>query len=810
MKRVLLASLGLAVLVIALPLAAAGGAEASATCLECHSDPPYAGVAQSKHGSLACFDCHADLKGVTDFPHAEKLKPVSCVKCHDKAAATVTAGAHNSKIKCADCHGKHDILPAKDINSPVSAGKINKTCADCHDKLHAPVRGRGTAVYENYDVGLHGRHPVASGKGGPSCITCHGGHMIASGEKLSKNLEANCLKCHPKVEAEFKASVHASLNEGRANSHCFECHGEHRSRGPSDTSLTVQNTSPAEQTCGACHPDSVARYNKSLHAYALAAGSARAPRCESCHGAHAIKRVNDPLSPVSRKNQVQTCAKCHSKIGISLDPDVRLPRSFESYQESTHGKLLAKGNDKVPVCVDCHGGHAIRPRSDPTSTIAHINIDKTCGRCHTAEQDAYRTSIHYRALTFGVDDSPTCTGCHGEHSMLSPKDPKSKVSHARQAHETCGRCHENPTIIRKYGLSPDVVSTYEDSYHGLATERKSATAPTCASCHDAHAGRTVRDPKSAVNKANVTATCQKCHPKATPAFAASYTHATLQEVKGGINYWIARIYWVLLFLVIGGMVVHNMVLLNFHMLSARKKQTEGKTVTRFDRSQIWQHMALSLSFILLAVTGFALKFPDALWVKGLAALGLNEVARAYLHRAMAVLLIGTSVYHAYYLAFVKRGREELMALLPAKEDIGDLTTTLSYHLKMSDKAPEYGRYDYSQKAEYWALIWGTILMIVTGFVLWFPAWFMARLPSWIVTAAQTVHLYEAWLATLAIIVWHFFFVIFHPEEYPMSWTWLTGKMGLHHVKHRHGRWYRTLVKEQPDLESKDDEGESKH
>ncbi len=822
-NRVALLLLGAALLLLGGPLLAAG--DPNEACLDCHADASLtrpapngatqsltvtaATLAASKHAKLTCVDCHADLKGSTDFPHAEKLKPVGCVKCHAAPAKAVAAGSHEGKLTCAGCHGKHDILGPKDANSSVSAGKINKTCAECHDRLHAPVPGR-TASYANYDVGMHGRHPVASGPNGPSCSGCHGTHTIASEEKLSKGLESACMKCHPKVEAEFKASVHADLNGGRANSHCFGCHGEHRSKAPSDTGLHVLNESPAEQTCGACHAESVARYNRSLHAYALAKGSARAPRCESCHGSHDIRRVKDPLSPISRQRQVDTCAQCHSKIGLSLDPDIRMPRSFESYQESTHGKLLAKGNTKVPVCVDCHGGHIIRPKSDPTSTIAHINIDKTCGRCHDKEQEAYRTSIHYRALEFGVDDSPTCTGCHGEHSMLSPKDPKSRVSHGRQADETCGRCHNNPTIIRKYGLNPDVVSTYEDSYHGLATDRRSEKSPTCANCHDAHAVRTVRDPKSTVNKANVTATCQKCHPKASGTFAASYSHTALQHRDTGINFWITRIYWILLALVIGGMVLHNLILLNFHMLEARKHQGAGPTVVRFDRQQIVQHMALSISFILLAVTGFALKFPDALWVRGLSFIGLNEVVRPYLHRAMAILLIVCSIYHVYYLAMVKRGREELKALLPAPEDITDFFDTMKYHLRLSSKPPEYGRYDYSQKAEYWALIWGTILMIITGFILWFPAQFSSRMPSWVVTASQTVHLYEAWLATLAIVVWHFFFVIFHPEEYPMSWTWLTGKMGMDHVRHRHGRWFRTLSKEEQGEAPKEDAGDPKH
>jgi formate dehydrogenase gamma subunit len=271
----------------------------------------------------------------------------------------------------------------------------------------------------------------------------------------------------------------------------------------------------------------------------------------------------------------------------------------------------------------------------------------------------------------------------------------------------------------------------------------------------------------------------------------------LQPVEGGITFWITRIYWVLLALIIGGMIVHNLIILNFHLLQARRKQAEGTKATRFDRHQLIQHMALTVSFVMLSVTGFALKFPNAWWVKVLAAAGLSEPVRRILHRIMAVLMIATAIYHVVYLFMTRRGREEWKALVPEKQDVVDFKETMEYHLNLNKKEPEYGHYDYSQKAEYWALIWGTLVMIATGFVLWFPALLAPLMPSWGVAASQVIHLYEAWLATLAIVVWHFFFVIFHPEEYPMSWTWLTGKIQLEHLKHRHARWYKQLTESSP-------------
>jgi len=101
---------------------------------------------------------------------------------------------------------------------------------------------------------------------------------------------------------------------------------------------------------------------------------------------------------------------------------------------------------------------------------------------------------------------------------------------------------------------------------------------------------------------------------------------------------------------------------------------------------------------------------------------------------------------------------------------------------------------YMEKMEYWALVWGTIIMTATGLFLWFDNYFVDRwsLPKGILDVALVIHYYEAWLATLAIAVFHFFFVIFHPEQYPMSFTWLTGEMTESEVKHHHPAWYEEL------------------
>jgi len=220
----------------------------------------------------------------------------------------------------------------------------------------------------------------------------------------------------------------------------------------------------------------------------------------------------------------------------------------------------------------------------------------------------------------------------------------------------------------------------------------------------------------------------------------------------------------------------------------RRELTNGQWILRFDRSQVLQHLLLTVTFMALVVTGFALRFPEAWWVRGLQGIGMTEPMRFNLHRVAAVGLIIASCWHAYYVLLTKRGKREFRALWPRWSDFREFVGNLRYHTFRSERKVKFGRYDYSQKAEYWALIWGTGLMAITGIILWFPAAVTRVFPPITVPAAQTIHYYEAWLATLAILVWHFFFVIFHPEEYPMSWTWLTGKMSRESAEEHHPRW----------------------
>ncbi|MBI4840968.1 MAG: hypothetical protein HY803_07820 [candidate division NC10 bacterium] len=131
-------------------------------------------------------------------------------------------------------------------------------------------------------------------------------------------------------------------------------------------------------------------------------------------------------------------------------------------------------------------------------------------------------------------------------------------------------------------------------------------------------------------------------------------------------------------------------------------------------------------------------------------------------------------------------------MLPRYQDVKEFVLNLGYLLGLRAEPPAFDRFSYIEKAEYWAVIWGSVIMAGTGFMLWFENLTLRYLAKWVLDLATLIHYYEAWLATLAILVWHFYSVIFNPDVYPLNWTWLTGKISEESLRHEHPREYDRL------------------
>lgn len=224
--------------------------------------------------------------------------------------------------------------------------------------------------------------------------------------------------------------------------------------------------------------------------------------------------------------------------------------------------------------------------------------------------------------------------------------------------------------------------------------------------------------------------------------------------------------------------------------------TEEKKYLRMTLNERVQHFFLLSSFITLVATGFALKFPESLWVTWIRIIlgeGFFEF-RGDMHRIAAVIMVGVSLYHLGYIIFTKRGREFVADMWFKKTDITDLTKTFKYYLNKTKERPKYRRFSYIEKAEYWAVVWGTVVMGGTGTVLWFENTFMPVISNSGMDIATAIHYYEAILASLAILVWHFYFVIYNPDVYPMNKAWFTGTLTKEEMELEHPLWLEEIEK----------------
>lgn len=610
----------------------------------------------------------------------------------------------------------------------------------------------------------------AKGIKNDECLVCH------SDTALTKDVGGKPVSLYVSEE-KFKASMHGSLFS------CVDCH--------KDIKSVPHESTPAKVSCASCHAEQQAQYEGSNHAKAIQAGNSRAAACADCHGSpHELLAAGDPKSRVSHQNIPLTCGSCHGQKFVMAESG-HSNQPFISYQASVHGRAVAAGNTKAAVCTDCHGSHLILGAGNAKSPIFKFNVPQTCATCHESIKTEFMASIHGKGVARGNWQAPVCTDCHGIHAIKATADPTSSVSGQQQAKNTCARCHEGMRLMQEFGIEGRRSTTYLASYHGLAREGGSSVAANCASCHGVHNILPSSDSRSTINPGNLIKTCGQCHPGATENFITGKIHIDVPlsaDIGSKAVRWVRRFYLMIIAFTIGGMILHNLIIWRRKAIEARK--AHPRIVVRMDPMQRYQHLVLLISFFVLVLTGFALKYPDS-WFAS--ALLMHEQLRGIIHRVAGVTLILVSLFHLSYLIVHPGGRKMIMEMLPGPRDAWDAFNTLRYNLGLIEQKPQYPRFNYGEKFEYLALVWGMFVMGITGLGLWFKVQTGHFAPRWILDVFTAVHFYEAVLATLAIVIWHFYQVIFDPDVYPMNWAWYDGRVSIEHYVEEHGADTETIA-----------------
>jgi cytochrome b subunit of formate dehydrogenase len=405
--------------------------------------------------------------------------------------------------------------------------------------------------------------------------------------------------------------------------------------------------------------------------------------------------------------------------------------------------------------------------------------------CHSDVADQYRSSVHGQALARGIAQAPVCTDCHGEHNILKPSNAASPVN-AAHIRETCGSCHGDVRLSRQFGMPTDRLVSFDASYHGLASQAGSQSVANCASCHGVHNILPSSDPKSTINPKNLPATCGKCHPGAGTRFAISQVHLTADSAsEPAALRWVRQFYLLLIPVTIGLMLLHNggdwgrkLIRLRGRVRlapAAPPRVAHGRGEIRMLPFERVQHALLALSFLTLVWTGFALKYPDQWWARPLLLMEGRYPMRSLIHRVAASVFLAVAVTHAISLMVNRKLREHWKEMLPSVNDPREALSNFAYNLGLGDQPPGRSPHSYIEKAEYWAVVWGAVVMAASGLMLWANSLALRFLPKLWLDVATSVHFYEALLATLAIVVWHFYSSIFDPDVYPLNTAFLTGR-----------------------------------
>jgi cytochrome b subunit of formate dehydrogenase len=801
-------------------------------CGHCH-DGPLKVYMTSLHGQAVargdplaplCQDCHGNhyMRPLAD--PASAISPLNvphlCGQCHkegtevqrtrnipqDQILQHYSESIHGEGLfhqgllvtaVCTSCHTGHRVLPHTDPQSSISRENIVKTCMHCHGLIEQVHRRVIKGELWQKDPGVI-----------PVCVDCHSPHETRKVYYDAGSANHDCLQCHgqPELaverggrtvslyvnETEFNDSIH-----GEKAIACAQCHA-----GTTVSAERPCSTITHRVDCSICHESEPAEFRESIHGTLHARGDPVAPTCVDCHGKHDMQgrtkagRPN-PASPIFPANVPTLCAKCHREgAPAAVRYTGHQTEIVESYTMSIHGKgLLKSGLVVTATCTSCHTAHHELPADDPRSSIHPNNVAETCSHCHQGVYEQFAASIHSPAVSHSHERLPTCVDCHSSHVIKRADQDDFRLIITVQ----CGRCHRKLT------------ETFFETYHGKVSKLGSARAAKCSDCHGAHNILPPTDPASTLSRANIVETCRKCHPGSHRKFTGYLTHATHHDPNKYPALFFT--FWGMTALLLGTLLIaslHTMAWLprswrlmtENRLIEAEAERTHERQVVRFDRFSRTLHLMMLLSFMGLAITGMVVKFADMTWARRIADLLGGVEAAGTIHRICAIITFTYFGLHIYDLIRRRRLTKEesfwKWAFGPNspmfnRNDLREAVASVKWFVGLGPR-PNYGRWTYWEKFDYFAVFWGVAIIGTTGLILWKPVWFTWLLPGWVLNVATIIHSDEALLAVGFIFTIHFFNTHGRPDRFPLDPVIFTGRVPLEEFKRDRPREYEELVR----------------
>ena len=420
------------------------------------------------------------------------------------------------------CISLASALSASEIGTKQDQGI--QSCMACHVKPGLFKRlGNNEEVALTLDLKAY----QASVHGSFACQDCHARystktHPIGSysnREELSRAHSNVCTSCHSLDQLKALPVHQGAFKSGRPVL-CSSCHGAHEIQRVVGGGARVEERAYC-LSCHEQHIEMVFENKETKDVYvelrSLLASPHSSHACSDCHVGFSRERHPERSFQDARYYSLvlsETCKRCHyDKYTRTLD--------------SMHYKILMQGNANAPVCTDCHGSHAILPVGKDHSISA-----KRCMHCHEAVYSVYAKSVHGKTLLGERNpDVPVCADCHKAHEI---QDPRTQTFR-EQIPEMCGNCHANKGLMARYGLSPSVVETYLEDFHGVTLslykiqrelEGSNSAKPiaVCTDCHGIHDIQKVSKQQTEVVRKNLLKRCQACHPGASIHFPNAWLY----------------------------------------------------------------------------------------------------------------------------------------------------------------------------------------------------------------------------------------------------------------------------------------------